>query len=170
MRGFQLWINLPGRDKMKPAGYQDLEPERIPRVRIGDSEVTVVAGTLAVEGEVTRTTGPIAASATEAMYFDLAIAPRSALTLTVPSGHTVLAYVFEGTARIGGVPVSKSTMARTGDGDLLVVAATDGAARVLLIGGRPLREPVVHYGPFVMNTRAEIEAAVRDFRAGRLTD
>jgi len=170
MRGFQLWINLPGREKMKPAGYQDLEPERIPRVRIGDSEVTVVAGTLAVEGDLAPTTGPIAAAATAAIYFDLAIAPNESLALTLPPGHTVLAYVFEGSARIGGVDVSKGTMARTGDGDRLVVAAGAVPARVLLIGGRPLREPVVHYGPFVMNTRAEIEAAVRDFRAGRLTD
>jgi hypothetical protein len=170
MRGFQLWINLPGREKMKPACYQDLEPERIPRVRIGDSEVTVVAGTLDVEGDLAPTTGPIAAAATAAIYFDLAIAPNESLALTLPPGHTVLAYVFEGSARIGGVDVSKGTMARTGDGDRLVVAAGAVPARVLLIGGRPLREPVVHYGPFVMNTRAEIEAAVRDFRAGRLTD
>jgi len=170
MRGFQLWINLPGREKMKPAGYQDLEPESIPRVRIGDSEVTVVAGTLDVEGDLAPTTGPIAAAATAALYFDLAIAPNESLALTLPPGHTVLAYVFEGSARIGGVDVSKGTMARTGDGDRLVVAAGAVPARVLLVGGRPLREPVVHYGPFVMNTRAEIEAAVRDFRAGRLTD
>jgi quercetin 2,3-dioxygenase len=170
MRGFQLWINLPGREKMKPAGYQDLEPERIPRVRIGDSEVTVVAGTLEVEGDLAPTNGPIAAAATAAIYFDLAIAPKESLALALPPGHTVLAYVFEGTARIGGVEVAKGTMARTGDGDRLVVAAGEVPARVLLIGGRPLREPVVHYGPFVMNTRAEIEAAVRDFRAGRLTD
>jgi len=95
MRGFQLWLNLPGKDKMQPAGYRDLEPEEIPRVRIGDSEVTVVAGAYQSPTQ-SPVQGPIVGGATEPLYLDLAISAHTAVNAATPLGHTSLVYVFEG--------------------------------------------------------------------------
>jgi redox-sensitive bicupin YhaK (pirin superfamily) len=172
MRGFQLWINLPGAEKMKPAAYQDLEPERIPSVVAGGTTVRVVAGEFAPLGLAGRApvAGPIAGSATRPFYLDVGLEAGATLALATPAGHHVLAYVFEGEASVGGRTLAKGQLAVLGDGTALELAAAAHAARVLVIGGRPLHEPVVHYGPFVMNTVAEIEQAVRDFRAGKLTD
>ena len=171
MRGFQLWINLPAAEKMKPAAYQDLEPERIPSVVAGGATVRVVAGEFAplpAAGHA-PVAGPIAGGTTLPFYWDVALEPAATLALATPAGHRVLAYVFEGEAVVGGRTLVKGQLALLGDGTALEIAAAQ-AARILVIGGRPLREPVVHYGPFVMNTAAEIEQAVRDFRSGRLTD
>jgi quercetin 2,3-dioxygenase len=172
MRGFQLWINLPGVDKMKAAAYQDLEPERIPRVEHGAATVRVVAGEFAALPDAGRApvAGPISGGATRPLYLDVALAPEAALALATPAGHNVVVYVFEGEATVGGRALAKGQLAVLGDGTALELAAAARTARVLVIGGRPLREPVVHYGPFVMNTVAEIEQAVRDFRSGHLTD
>ncbi len=168
MRGFQLWINLPGAEKMQPAAYQDLEPERMPRVEVPGGEVTVVAGTLQ-RADAAPVVGPIGGGATEPLYFDVALGAACALTLATPVGHTVLAYVFDGAAEVGGRRLEKGAMAVLGAGATLTVAALAEGARVLVLGGRPLGEPVVHYGPFVMNTVAEIQQAIRDFQSGRLT-
>jgi len=168
MRGFQLWLNLPARDKMKPAAYQDLEPERMPRVDVPGGEVTVIAGTLRAAG-FAPVTGPIDGGATAPLYFDVALGAGAVLELATPVGHAILAYVFEGAADIGERRLAKGTMAVLGDGTAFVLAAAGEGARVLVLGGRPLGEPVVHYGPFVMNTVAEIQQAIRDFQGGRLT-
>jgi quercetin 2,3-dioxygenase len=172
MRGFQLWINLPGAEKMKPAAYQDLDPERIPRIEQDGATVRVVAGAFASSPDVGRppVAGPIGGGATRPLYLDVALAADAALAVATPAGHTVIAYVFEGEAAIGGRSLGKGQLARLGDGTTLELAAGKRGARLLVIGGRPLGEPVVHYGPFVMNTVQEIEQAVRDFRSGRLTD
>ncbi len=172
MRGFQLWINLPGADKMKPAAYQDLEPERIPTVRTGGAQVRVVAGQyreLPDRGSA-PVAGPITGGATEPLYLDVGLDAGATLGVATPPGHRVVAYVFEGEAVVGGRTLAKGQLALLGEGSLLECAAPARPARILVIGGRPLGEPVVHYGPFVMNTVAEIEQAIRDFRGGRLTD
>lgn len=168
MRGFQLWLNLPAKEKMKPAGYRDLEPEDIPRVQIGDSLVTVIAGTFRSPG-LNDVAGPVGGGTTDPLYFDVALAAGSRLELEVPNGHTVLVYVFEGAVDIGGQRVAKGSLGRLSDGAALLCTADAQTGRFLVIGGRPLREPVVAYGPFVMNTTAEIEQAVNDYRTGRLT-
>jgi hypothetical protein len=133
--------------------------------------VRVVAGTFApaVEGAA-PVTGPLGGGATLPLYLDVGLEAGATLALATPAGHHVVAYVFEGEAGIGGRPLAKGQLAVLGDGTRLELSAAARPARVLVIGGRPLREPVVHYGPFVMNTVAEIEQAVRDFRAGKLTD
>jgi len=172
MRGFQLWINLPAADKMKPAAYQDLDPERIPRVVQGGATIRVIAGEfvpLPGTGGAPLA-GPIAGGATQPFYLDVGLEPAASVALATPAGHHVLAYVFEGEVAIGGRTLAKGQLGRLGDGTALELGAGARAARVLVIGARPLGEPVVHYGPFVMNTVAEIEQAVRDFRSGRLTD
>jgi redox-sensitive bicupin YhaK (pirin superfamily) len=171
MRGFQLWINLPGVDKLKPAAYQDLEPERIPLAAVAGATVRVIAGEFAPAAEgAARVTGPLGGGATLPLYLDVGLEAGATLALATPAGHHVVAYVFEGEAVIGGRPLAKGQLAVLGDGTRLELKAAARPARLLVIGGRPLREPVVHYGPFVMNTVAEIEQAVRDFRAGKLTD
>ena len=171
MRGFQLWINLPAAEKMKPAAYQDLEPERIASIAHRGATIRVVAGRLDVlpEGAAAPVDGPIGGGATAPLYLDVALAAGATLALAVPAGHRALAYAFEGTAEVGGRALAKAQLAILGDGDSVELAAGTGPARLLLIAGRPLREPVVHYGPFVMNTVAEIQQAIRDFQAGRLT-
>lgn len=168
MRGFQLWINLPAAQKMKPADYQDLEPERIPRVDVPGGEVTVIAGTLRRPGHP-DVTGPIDGGATQPLYFDVALGPDAALELETPAGHAVLVYVFEGGAHLGEATLARGQLAVLGAGTALGLAAGPAGLRALVLAGRPLREPVVHYGPFVMNTVAEIHEAIRDFQSGRLT-
>ncbi len=168
MRGFQLWLNLPANEKMKPAGYRDLDPEEIPRVRLGDSEVTVVAGTFRSSGHE-PVQGPISGGATDPLYLDIALAPGAQIDVATAVGYTALVYVFEGAVEIGGQRVAKGCLGKLDDGDSVQLSAGTEMGRVLLLAARPLREPVVSYGPFVMNTVAEIEQAVRDYRSGQLT-
>ena len=168
MRGFQLWVNLPARDKMRPPRYQNIEPEDVPRVEAGGGvEVRVIAGRFdGVEGAVRGI-------AIEPLYLDVAMPPGSALTLPIARGHAAFCYVFEGVAEIGGAdgitgsPVGPGHLAVLGDGDTLGARAAEQPARFLLVAGRPLAEPVVRYGPFVMNTQEEIRQALEDYRAGR---
>jgi len=168
LRGFQLWINLPAREKMKPAGYRDITPEEIPCIDLArGGQVKVIAGQLELDGK--PVTGPIAGGATDPLYLDVGLPPQSALTLPVPAGHNLLIYVFEGTLLLGDRSVPTATAVVLSEGDEVALMTRDSAARCLLIGGKPLREPVVQYGPFVMNTRQEIEQAVHDYQAGRLT-
>ena len=169
MRGFQLWINLPAAEKMKPAAYQDLEPERVPRAEARGATVRVVAGSFRPLAGGAAVAGQIAGGRTAPTYLDVGLQAGATLNLATEPGHTLVAYVFEGEAMIAGEKVGKGQLARLTDGDALELAAAARATRLLVIGGRPLGEPVVHYGPFVMNTVAEIEQAVRDFRDGRLT-
>lgn len=168
MRGFQLWLNLPAKDKMKPAAYRDVpaasmpwqEPQ--PGVRI-----KVIAGNLALAGN--RYSGPIQAGGTEPIYADIELAAGQSLSLPVPSSHNAFIYVFEGSLQSDGKDVRTHAAALLGGGDTLAVTAGTDGGRFLLIAGRPLNEPVAQYGPFVMNTPAEIEQALRDYRDGTLT-
>ena len=178
MRGFQLWINLPAVAKMQPASYTDLEPGRIPTVELPGARVRVVAGRFApaaaataaqpAAGTVAPVTGPIAGGATEPLYFDVALEPGASLALATPADHTVIAYAFEGAPTLAARALAKGELAVLSAGEALEIAAGVAPARLLVIGGRPLREPIVHHGPFVMNSEAEIEQAIRDYRSGRL--
>lgn len=168
LRGFQLWINLPAREKMKPAGYRDIAPQEIPCLQLAQGgEIKAIAGQLELEGK--QVTGPITGGATEPLYLDVSLPSHSGLTIPVPAGHNLLIYVFEGTLLLGDQAVPTATAVVLGDGDEVALRTRDSAARCLLIGGKPLHEPVVQYGPFVMNTRQEIEQAVHDYQTGRLT-
>ena len=171
MRGFQLWINLPARDKMQPAHYRDIPAGEIPSVELaGGRSVKVIAGRIAVEGR--ELTGPINAvagsMATDPLYVDVQLPAGAAIALPVPAGHHAFVYPFEGEVVIAGERIRQHSAAVLADGDSVHVTAGAAGARFVLIAGRPLNEPVVQYGPFVMNTPEEIEQAVADFRAGRL--
>jgi redox-sensitive bicupin YhaK (pirin superfamily) len=169
MRGFQLWINLPAREKMTPPRYQEIGPERIPNISPAPGvNVKVIAG--AVDG----TAGPIVQPLTEPVYLDVELASDAHFTHELSPEHAAFLYVYE-----GAVGVGEGTWARTvGARELAVLsegetvslrgAGEQGAVtRALLIAGRPLREPVAKYGPFVMNTREEVLQAVEDFQSGR---
>ena len=165
MRGFQLWVNLPARDKMTAPRYQDIDPERIPEVALpGGATVRVVAG------RVGGAEGPVGGVATDPVYLDILLEPGGRFAQRLPAGHTAFAYVYEGEAVIGapgnGRSVGKSRLAVLSEGDGFAVASGQGA-RLILVAGRPLKEPVAKYGPFVMNTPDEIRQAIRDFQAGR---
>ena len=166
MRGFQLWINLPAAEKMKPAGYRDITPEEIPECRFEGGRAKVIAGELRIGGESVR--GPMSGLTTDPQYYDLNLEAGSTVSLPIPESHNALVYVFEGALDIGGKQVPVHHAAVLDDGDALEAKADEEGARFLVLAGIPLGEPVVQYGPFVMNTTEEIEQALRDYRAGRL--
>ena len=170
MRGFQLWINLPAREKMKPASYRDIQPSEIPQVRLQGGTAKVIAGTLAIDGKATA--GPIQGLATDAHYFDIELAAGTAFTQAIARGHNAFIYAFEGSLTIGsgspGRAVDTHNAAILSDGDDVTVVAGAKGARFIMLSAKPLREPVAQYGPFVMNTREEIEQAIRDYQNGEL--
>ncbi|MCC5858804.1 MAG: pirin family protein [Ectothiorhodospiraceae bacterium] len=167
MRGFQLWINLPRAEKMKPAGYRDIAPEEIPEVGDAESRVRVVAGDFRHDGG--NTEGAVTGVTTRPLFLDVAIQPGGDLRVPVDQGHTALVYVFDGGLRIAGQAVDRGRLAVLGDGEYIRLAADDQAGRALVLAARPLKEPVAHYGPFVMNTPEEIRQAIHDYQTGKLT-
>jgi hypothetical protein len=171
MRGFQLWINLPAREKMQPARYRDVPAGDIPVVELsGGGRLKLIAGRIAVDGP--QLAGPINAApgsmTTDPLYADVELPAGTAVDLPVSAGHNAFVYPFEGEITVAGERVVQHSAAILSDGDRVTVTAGADGARFVLVAGRPLGEPVVQYGPFVMNTREEIEQALADFRAGRL--
>ena len=166
MRGFQLWVNLPARDKMTEPKYQEFAPDKIPLARPATGvEVKVIAGT------VGDTHGPISQPATDPVYLDIALQPGQAWDYALPTGHNAFAYVFEGAVTVGegdeARPLDTHEMGVLGGGETLQVRAGSQPSRLILVAGRPLREPVMRHGPFVMNTRQELMQAFVDFQEGR---
>ncbi len=163
VRGFQLWLNLPAKDKMCEPSYADLQREDIPVAKLeGDAEARLLAG------RVADVTGPITGRATEPLYADVTIPAGASATIPVPRGHAGFAYPFEGDVFVGERKLDRGELGVLTDGDDLVLRAGDTPARVLVVAGKPIGEPVVQYGPFVMNTPEQIEQAIRDFQAGKL--
>ncbi len=163
MRGFQLWINLPAKDKMCEPRYQEYAPEKIPVAKPAPGvSVKVIAG------EVAGIKGPIGGIATDPTYLDIALEKGASFSHRLPKEHNAFAYVFEGSAMMGIKEMEKSQLAVLSQGEVFTVTADDQPARLILVAGKPLREPVVKYGPFVMNTAEEIHQAVADYQAGRL--
>ena len=166
--GFQLWINLPAKDKRQPAGYLDVQPGDIPSVDLGGGVTArVVAGTVA------GVKGPIDSKETEVVYLEVVLPKGAEARIPVPVTHDGFLYPFEGGVSVGDEGAEKALVR----GELGVLEAVDskaevrlvakdGPARVLVVAGKPIREPVVQYGPFVMNTMSEIEEAIRDFNRG----
>jgi quercetin 2,3-dioxygenase len=167
MHGFQLWVNLPARDKMTKPRYQEIPASGIPVGKSEDGKVTarVIAGEALGKGAVIETRTPI-------FYLDYELAPGASLEQPAPPEYNVFAYVVEGNGVFGSnrSPARRHEMVQfVADGDAVRIEAAPGATlRVLLIGGVPLNEPVARYGPFVMNSRAELVQAFEDYQAGRL--
>jgi len=158
--GFQLWVNLPARLKMSPPRYQEVSDKTIPVVEKDGIKIRLVAGT--VDG----VSGPVTEIAAAPLYMDVQLAPDMEWTLPVPEGHTVVAYVFEGEGLFSGETVSSVTMIKYEDGDHIQVKTENSPVRFMLVAGAPFKEPIVPYGPFVMNTEEEIHQALADLRAG----
>jgi quercetin 2,3-dioxygenase len=175
MRGFQLWINLPAREKLTAPKYQEYGPERIPQAAVdGGARVKVIAG------RVGAVSGPIVQPATDPTYLDVALDAGAEFSQPVPAGHAAFLFVYEGSMRVGRgdstASVAAHELAVLGDGELVRLAGPLGADRAgpaagpnraILVAGRPLREPVAKYGPFVMNTREELMKAFEDYQSGR---
>jgi redox-sensitive bicupin YhaK (pirin superfamily) len=165
MEGFQLWLNLPARDKMSPPWYRDFKAQELPRfVTAQGVTVIVIAGqSQGVSGAVTR-------AASAPLFLDLHLPAGSLFEQALPLEHNAFVYVYRGEVRIAGqtVPAQRmALMANEGAADgVLIEASTD--ARVLLLAGQPLKEAIAQYGPFVMNTQQEIHQAISDFRNGTL--
>lgn len=179
MHGFQLWLNLPAAEKMKAAAYVDMRPEQIPQQALAQGEVKVIAGTLQI---IERTenlspnltlSGPIQGLSTAPHYYDITLNAGQSLTLLLPPEHNAFVYPYQGEISVGDnatarrVPEHHAGVLTPGDTVQLHAAQP---SRLLLLAARPIGEPVVQYGPFVMNSVAEIEQAISDYQQGRLTD
>jgi len=172
MRGFQLWINLPAKEKMKPAGYRDIQPDEIPVVNLrGGGRVKVIAGMLVLDGGTTP--GPIQGLTTDPLYFDIELPAGAAFTHPIHAGYHAFVYPFEGGVDVGPSGATKRLPTHSAgvlsDGDAVTLTGGSEGGRVILLAGRPLLEPIVQYGPFVMNTHEEVEQAIRDYQSGALT-
>ena len=165
MRGFQLWLNLPARDKMTEPNYQEFGPDALPVVERAGVSVKVIAG--AVDGTV----GPVRQPATDPIYLDVRIDAGAAFTSPLPAGHSAFICVYEGSAAVGvgrdAAVIEAQELAVLGDGNEVRLEGRAARTRAILVAGRPLREPVARYGPFVMNTREEIMQAFSDYQTGK---
>jgi len=164
MEGFQLWLNLPARDKLGAPWYRDIQSDEIPELTTPDG-VTVRV----IAGESHGIAGAVQREGTEPLYLDVHLPAGARFEQLLPAGHNGFVYVYRGAVTVGDTLVGSQRMAilaNAPDRDGVVVRA-DEPARVLLIAGRPLAEPIVQYGPFVMNTKEEIVQAVQDYQAGR---
>ncbi|MDF4026866.1 pirin family protein [Luteibacter sp. PPL201] len=164
MWGFQLWVNLPADNKMAEPRYQDIPASEIPEVAPAPGVTARV-----IAGELAGVTGPVAGIATAPLYLDLSLAPHATFDLPLPVGHAGFAYVFDGApVHVAGQALGRGDLGEfSRAGDTVSLRAGDAATRVIVVAGRPLGEPVARYGPFVMNTPAQIHEAIADFRAGK---
>jgi redox-sensitive bicupin YhaK (pirin superfamily) len=168
MHGFQIWVNLPARDKMMPPHYQEIPGAKIPAAVSGDGKVAVrvIAGAAMGVSAVIETRTPI-------YFLHFTLQPGGQVVQDVPAGYNALVYLISGSVQIGQEhkPAREGQMVQLGDGDTVRLAVASDAtapADFLLLAGQPLNEPVARYGPFVMNTREEIEQAFRDYQSGRM--
>ena len=159
--GFQLWVNLPARLKMTQPRYQGILATEIPVV-----EVTEGVRVRVITGSVSGVNGPVSGIAADPVYLDVSVPAHASFTQQIARGHSAFAYVFEGEASFDNKQVSHTRLVVFGDGDYITVVTAESPVRFLLVSGKPLNEPIARYGPFVMNTREEIEQALRDLRQG----
>jgi hypothetical protein len=166
MRGFQLWLNLPANAKMMEPAYQEFGPERIPTVSPAHGvQVKVIAG------QVGPVIGPVVQPATDPTYLDIELHSEARFEHLLPPGHAAFVYVFEGELTVGSgattARLPQHTLAVLGEGAQVTLHSGALAARAILVAGRPLREPVARYGPFVMNTQEQLRQAFADYQNGR---
>jgi len=171
MRGFQLWLNLPAKEKMKAAAYRDIHPEEIPEMDLPNGgKIRVIAGNAQIEGQPLA--GPIQGGTTEPLFWDIHLPAMASFAHAVPLGHTTFIYAYEGRVNIeqgtSQVTLMPQVAGELSDGDYLAISTLDQPAAFLLVAAKPLYEPVAQYGPFVMNTQDEIAQAIIDYQTGQL--
>lgn len=168
MRGFQLWINLPAKEKMKAAGYRDIAPNEIPVLELEQGgRIKIIAGEIQFNQQQLR--GPIYGLTTEPLYLDVSLAPSASIQLPVDARLNAMIYVFEGDANIAKTALTTHCAVFLSEGESVKITANNKGVRFLLLAGLPLHEPIVQYGPFVMNTVTEIKQAIHDYQTGQLT-
>lgn len=161
LEGFQLWVNLPAALKMMPARYQELRAEEIPEATLdGGARVRVITGAIA------GARGPVTEIAVQPTYLDVTLPVGAVFALSTPAEHNVLLYLFEGELRMDGETLAATRMLVLGEGEAVEIHSGAVTGRFLFIAGKPLREPIARYGPFVMNTREEIQRTLQELRAG----
>lgn len=171
MRGFQLWLNLPAAEKMKPAHYKDIPANEIPVVNLSNGGcIKVIANTAVIDGKIIS--GPIQGITTQAIYWDVHLPLNGKFAHAIPATHNTFIYVYEGALAIGedARKLDAGNAGLLGTGDEISVTALTEDTRFILLAGIPLKEPIAQYGPFVMNTSDEIEQAIQDYRSGALTN
>ena len=162
MRGFQLWVNLPANEKMSQPNYQDIKAEQVPVVRdIAGLEVRVLVG------EFMDISGPVNAQAVKPVFLDCRFSQNQKLELPCDNEQVFFVYCYEGELVLANQTLVKGQLAVLEPSSMLSILGSAGS-QCIIVGGRPINEPVVQYGPFVMNTEEEIRQAVDDFRQGRL--
>ncbi len=164
LHGFQLWINLPASEKMKPPHYQDIAAATIPQIDLAESGYIKV-----IAGEYLSIKGAVQGVSTQPLYLDVSLSPQQSLTVSTNAQHTVLVYVYHGEVAIDNKILHAGQLGQLINGNIIHTATQAQAARFLVLAALPLHEPVVQSGPFVMNSAEEIEQAFRDYRNGVLT-
>lgn len=163
MEGFQLWLNLPAKEKMCTPWYRDFNAGDLPKFTTEQGvKVTLIAGKLeGVEGAVQRAT-------TEPLFLDLEMPAGTTFTAPVPAEFNAFVVAYQGSVGAGNTPLRQRQMAIFANEGSTIVLQASAPSRAILLAGRPLNEPIAQHGPFVMNTNAQLHQAVADFQAGRL--
>lgn len=168
LRGFQLWINLPAAEKMKAAGYRDIADNEIPRLDLSSGgQIKAIAGEVTIGNQVIS--GPVKGGSTDPLYLDVKLRAGERVTVPLTQGYNAFLYLFEGEVSVADEAVKSDHLATFTDGDRVTLVAGEHGARLLLLAGKPIGEPIAQYGPFVMNTQDEINQALSDYRDGTLT-
>lgn len=169
MRGFQLWLNLPAKDKMRPAHYEDVPAAELPEYAWPGVHIVAIAGTARLDEERV-VSGYFQRPDTEPLVWDVHLSAGQELNVPLPDGHTAMVYVYEGEVVLNESPLKAQHLARlSAQGAVKLRNPGDQTLRLMLLAGKPLGEPIVQYGPFVMNSAVEIDQALQDYREGRLT-
>ena len=159
LKGFQLWVNLPASQKMSDPGYQDIRPEDVRVVETDGITVRVLAG------KYEDVSGPVKTTAVSPVFLDVSLQPGGSIDMPVPTHYSAFTLCFEGEIQIEQEHLQAGTLAVLGEGSTIKVHSPSGG-RFILVSGEPINEPVVQYGPFVMNSEAEIQQALRDYQSG----
>lgn len=165
MRGFQIWLNLPSSEKMKPANYQNFTAEALPNISLLEQgNIILIAGSLTIDSDTYCS--PVQAHTTQPLIADINLSPHGEIHIPVPAGLNALLFLFEGEIKVSEHTLQFDQTAVLSDGDMLHLKASILGGRAMLLAGKPLNEPIVQYGPFVMNTVEEIQQAITDYNAG----
>ncbi|MGA7799617.1 MAG: pirin family protein [Gammaproteobacteria bacterium] len=162
MRGFQLWINLPAGQKMSDPDYQEFAPDHIPTVEDNGARIRIITGGYGSHRSLIQDPN------TAVQYLDVSVDAERSFSHSVDGRASAFLYLFEGAATVSGTAIPQQALAVLGTGEEVTVEAGPQGARFILVAGLPIDEPIVQYGPFVMNTREEIEQAMADYRSNRL--
>ncbi|MFL0811319.1 MAG: pirin family protein [Agarilytica sp.] len=173
MRGFQVWLNLPSKNKLQKANYEDVPHQALPKIALANEAITgkAIAGKVHIDGEYVE--GYFDVAETEAIYLDLYLGANTEARIDIPDGHRALVYSYEGMVEIGQNKVKnpmQTLSVLSDEGSLALKNPSDKLAKIILLAGKPLKESIAQYGPFVMNTMEEVNQAILDYREGVLTD